>query len=491
MTRLQSKKTARLALLSLLLLGCIIYLLFSKHEQLSTPFPKNFNFGDAFNYDNDADVADIRRPLLQNNLDANGRQRGSSRYRPGSLSGSNRRPEFNAAEYLELKVEVDEKKNPSGFLGDITEVDPENDNTAADAAAAAELEYVKTEKQPAAGSRAGAPGPNGFKVQQQPAVVDEKAFAVVPDSFDTVKPFDFRIYSHNVKNGGHSRLVPGEAPWDKRSRKITASMRHNAIYNTIITLQEVYKFQLDDIMNNLNQFSPKGAPEWTYYGAGRIDGKEEGEFVPIIYKKAEWELVFSNTLWLNEKNSRIAYEGWDAKYLRIVSFVTLKHKQSGNYINVFNTHFDHIGEISQIGSANMIIEMMNSINSWPSILAGDLNCEPKSKAYMLLTENYRDLSKLVTPYNRYGHSGSTVTGFEGEVSARGGQTIDYIFVPKYAIKASQTPSCKQEELASSPASSKIYLQLLGFGLMHSKFNGLYMSDHRPLIADYRLGPKKC
>lgn len=472
MTRLQSSKTTRLIVLAVLLLASIVYLSVTWPTEKPTPLPTDF--GDAFNHDNDA----ISEKPVNNYVK-------KPKARPGTKTGlAVANKGFNAGEYYEQDINDDETRNPSRFLGDITEVDP---SELEDAMAEEDLEYKENEKPPKYQKLAGAPGPNGFNIPKVLPAVEVKLYAVVPQTFENVKPFDFRIYSHNVKNGGHTKLVPGEQPWAKRSRKVSSSIRNNAIHNTVVALQEVYKFQLDDIMNDLNKFSS----DWEYYGAGRIDGKEEGEFVPILYKKSEWELVFSDTLWLNEKNPRIAYEGWDAKYLRVVSFVTLKHKESGNYINLFNTHFDHLGEISQIGSAHMIIEPMNNINNWPSFLAGDLNCEPNSKAYKLVSENYKDLSKLVTPFTKYGHSGSTVTGFQGEVLGRGGQTIDYIFVPKYAIKASQAPSCESDKSIHSAASSKIFLQLLGFGLMHSKFNGHYMSDHRPIIADYRLGPNNC
>lgn len=366
--------------------------------------------------------------------------------------------------------------NPHGFLGGVHEIDDD------------ELElfngmYEGADSDEKGLNRAGVPK-KGNKAK--PVLTEDKDFADVPQDFSKidVAPMRFRIYSHNVRNGGRETLDPGEETWLKRYRKITASIQFNSQSNTVVALQEVYKFQLDDIMRDLNRYSPPDEPEWEAYGVGRIDGDQTGEFVPILFKTSEWEMVFYDSLWLNEDNPRLALEGWDAKYLRIVSFVTLKHV-SGNYINVFNTHLDHMGEMSKQGLASIILSKMEAINKWPSFLCGDLNTEPNEKAYHIITESYRDLAKLTTAFNRYGHSRSTVTGFEGEVLVNGGQNIDYIFAPSYTAKLGDTILC--DELVSLPPEQRyLDLRLRGFGMLHSKFNGLYMSDHRPIVADYTL-----
>lgn len=387
-------------------------------------------------------------------------------------------------------VPEDDPKNPKGFLGDIQEVDSDDER------------YAFSGEKP----KVGAPSRKGLNVSPDtsrynnfPVVKTEnRPYAQVPLHFKERKivPLEFRIYSHNVKNGGHEVLGPGEEPWADRFGKIVASLRFNTARNSIVALQECYKFQLDDILADLNRFSPKGSPEWLAYGAGRIDGKEEGEYVPILYRNDDWDLVFSDTLWLNEKDPRSSLEGWDAKYLRIVSYVTLKHKQSGNFVNVFNSHFDHYGPVARVGSAQLIATKMDEINGWPSFLCGDLNAELNDKSYKYLSSKLRDLAKLATVYNSYGHLKLTVTGFGGEMLLGDGQNIDYIFAPKYAIKITQKPDCdayydKEKDKKKEPAAAHVFLQLRQFAMLHSKFNGLYMSDHRPIVADFLLGPNNC
>lgn len=409
------------------------------------------------------------------------------------------------ADKLPEEVEED-PANPKGFLGGINELDPQEADINGsiyeeddDEQVLADLKANKigdidhedvgiNPKNKQGYGRLGVPSPDNLgKGLAKTVTVESKPYPIIKQSINYVKPLKFRIYSHNVKNGGHDVLVPGEEAWADRYRKITNSIKINSFQNTIVTLQEVYKFQMLDIMDELNKFSSEDSPEWAYYAKGRIDGEDLGEFVPILYKPSEWELVYDDTLWLNDKNERMSLEGWDAKYLRILSYVTLKHKDTGNHINVFNTHLDHVGELSRIGSAELIVNKMKEINDWPSFLCGDLNNEPKGEAYQILSENLIDSAKQVTPFNRFGHVKSTVTGFEGEVLMAGGQNIDYIFAPSYTKKITYKNSC---DTPIEGPGDKILLRLEQFGLLHSKYNGVYMSDHRPLVADFSM-QKRC
>ncbi|KAL6451775.1 hypothetical protein SBY92_003083 [Candida maltosa Xu316] len=312
---------------------------------------------------------------------------------------------------------------------------------------------------------------------------EQPPFPQIPEvHFTNDNSLPIRIYSHNVKNGGNHELVPGEQRWEHRVNPLVASIRfHTLTANPIITLQEVYKYQMLDIMKELNRYEPG---KWEYYGSGRIDGDEIGEFVPILWESDKWELIYSDTMWLNDKDPRSSWEGWDAIYARIVSYVTLKHKSSDVYVNVFNTHFDHIGTQAQVGSAELIINRIKELNNWPSFLCGDLNIEPGSEPYKTLEKYFTNSVDIASPFTRFGHTKSTVTGFEGEVLVEGGQNIDYIFAPKYARSIDDvTEECNE--------STKLSLQLYQFGMLHSKYNGRYISDHRPLVADYVVKKSSC
>lgn len=316
-----------------------------------------------------------------------------------------------------------------------------------------------------------------------PVTIQAKKYPKIKDDFSKIKikPFDFRIYSHNIKNGGNPDLLPGEESWVKRLPKIVNSIKFSIRPNTLITLQEVYKFQMLDILDELNKHAPNNKPAWAYYGKGRIDAGDLGEMVPVIYKTSEWEIAFEDTVWLNEKDERMALEGWDARYLRILSYVTLKHKSTDNYLNMFNTHLDHIGPLSKVASMEKIIDKISNINHWPSFFCGDLNSEPEGQGYKYLTSHMADSARFITAENRYGYEKSTVTGFIDEILDAGGQNIDYIFAPPYTVNIGDKVECKK---SSSKPEDRILMQLNFYGLLPSRFDGLYMSDHRPVVADF-------
>ena len=78
-------------------------------------------------------------------------------------------------------------------------------------------------------------------------------------------------------------------------------------------------------------------------------------------------------------------------------------------------------------------------------LSGDLNIEPNLDPYKVLNNYLLNTANLATPFNKFGHFKSTVTGFEGEVLLDGGQNIDYIFAPKYTLKWTAMKTPKEPE----------------------------------------------
>lgn len=315
-------------------------------------------------------------------------------------------------------------------------------------------------------------------MSSQPATIKSRPFPKVPFSLKNVQDLDFRIYSHNVRNGVEKSLMTGELKWEDRSKQVASSISFHAMPNTIVALQDVNDFQLNDIISELNRYSDPEVPEWKSYGVGNIDAKNSGQFVPILYRPSEWEVIFNDSFWLNEVDQRKAYPGWDAKSLKIASFVTLKSKLKEDYINVFNTQLDKKGKKSKKEAIKLLTRRMEDVNPWPSFLCGELDFEPIHEA-LANSEYYIDLEQLSSDVS-YGHTGSTVTGFEGEVLLKGGKNSDYIICPSYTSRIGDK-SCKETKRGLNPV-----LILKRRGILHSKFNGEYISDHRPVVADFIL-----
>ncbi|CAK7913166.1 hypothetical protein CAAN1_31S00958 [[Candida] anglica] len=286
-------------------------------------------------------------------------------------------------------------------------------------------------------------------------------------------PLELRLYTHNIRND-NPYPDKGEHPWTERRNLVASSIRFHTenTGSSVVGLQEVLYNQLEDVLNILNYENEKG--DWTYYGIGREDGKKKGEFAPILYKQSEWSIIGNRTFWLSETPD-VPSIGWDSALERIVTMVTLKSKNSqGTIVNVFNTHFDHIGVVGRKNSAKLIVDRMENYNNYPSFLLGDFNTLPTDEPYQVLKKHgIKDSRTLATKEQSYGHS-STFTGFDIDDEKSG--IIDYIWAPSYSTN---------NRTIDTPKNKTTDISIKSFGVLHSHF-GFHSSDHRPVVALYEL-----
>lgn len=265
-----------------------------------------------------------------------------------------------------------------------------------------------------------------------------------------------RLLTHNIRYAADPPSK-GENVWGERKPLIINELRFNTLYNaeSFVCLQEVLHNQLVDIMAGLGS-------DFTYIGVGRDDGKEKGEYSPIIFRKAVWEVESWHTVWLNEDGS-VGKKGWDAGSVRIVTVGHFKHAQSKKKILGLCTHFDNAGEVSRRESAKMVLniiesEATGSTSKAPFFLAGDLNSEISGEAYQLLNakssplQDAKELAKW-----KYGDE-YTFTGFANEKDV-----IDFVFV--------------------GPRGAEDW-EVQGHSVLANTFDdGVYNSDHRAVVVD--------
>jgi endonuclease/exonuclease/phosphatase family metal-dependent hydrolase len=265
-----------------------------------------------------------------------------------------------------------------------------------------------------------------------------------------------RLLTHNIR---YAISVPfvGEKPWADRKPLIINEFKYNTLYNaeSFICLQEVLNNQIVDIMNGLGS-------DWTYIGVGRDDGKTKGEYSPLIFRKAVWEVESWKTVWLNEDGS-VGKKGWDAGSVRIVTVGHFKHIASKKKVLGMCTHFDNSGTVSRRESAKIIESLIASesnINNTavPFFLGGDLNSETSGEAYQILNGNGSKLkdAKELAKW-KYGNQ-VTYTGFDEEKTL-----IDFIFL--------------------GPREGSDW-DVQGYSVLPNRFDdGVYGSDHRAVVVD--------
>lgn len=252
------------------------------------------------------------------------------------------------------------------------------------------------------------------------------------------------VMSYNIK---YANETDGENSWSKRKNHLTNQVR---FYEPdILGVQEALKSQLDHLLSHMS--------EYTYSGTGR-DGEEAGEFSAIFYNTEKFTKLEEGTFWLSETPEKPS-KGWDAAYPRVCSYVKLKNKETQKAFWIFNTHFDHVGDMAREKSSQLLLEKINEYNrgEHPVILMGDFNLEPDAK------EIQRISSELVDTRNKaevvFGPEGTfNAYEYDSPVSRR----IDYIFI------------------------SKNDFQVLKYGVLTDSKDLKFPSDHFPVLVKLKI-----
>ncbi|EFR04753.1 endonuclease/exonuclease/phosphatase [Nannizzia gypsea CBS 118893] len=287
----------------------------------------------------------------------------------------------------------------------------------------------------------------------------------------------FRILTHNIRYATTSPST-GEQPWSVRAPHIVNELDYHSRLNpeSFVCLQEALHNQVTDVLAGLNSrphASSQGDDgKWAFYGVGRNDGKQAGEYSPIFYRPAVWKLQEKETVWLSETPS-VPSKGWDAASIRIVTIGVFNHLATNTTLLAMNTHLDDQGSKSRHESAKLILSLIGKyLARHPEIkgnfLAGDFNSDEGQEAYREFTKpgsSIVDTYKRVPASQRYGDE-ITFTGFDGKTQ---GSRIDYVMV------------------GPQSSSSAIPFTVNGYAVMPNRFeNRIYNSDHRAVVADVTL-----
>ncbi|WP_182022284.1 endonuclease/exonuclease/phosphatase family protein [Phocaeicola plebeius] len=205
----------------------------------------------------------------------------------------------------------------------------------------------------------------------------------------------------------------------------------------IVGMQEVLHHQLEDLKARL--------PEYAEVGVGREDGKTQGEYAPLFYKKDRFELLDNNTFWLSQYPDSVGFIGWDGACTRIATWAKLKDKTNGKIFMAINTHFDHVGTEARKKGALLIIEKIKEIvGDQPAVVTGDFNVSDQSEAYQTITGNsfvLKDAHKTALQ-----QEGASYTFHDfGRIPADSCEKIDFIFVtPQIEVQHSYIPEENRE-----------------------------------------------
>lgn len=249
-----------------------------------------------------------------------------------------------------------------------------------------------------------------------------------------------KVMSFNILCGGK----PKSRFWTKRKRMVRDTIKKYS--PDTFGLQEAHYRWMNYLHRELKR-------TYDYVGVGRDNGKRQGEFSPVFYKKDKYEVVDKGNFWLSETPEKPGL-GWDAKCIRICSYAVLKDKQTGEKFAHFNTHLDHVGDIARSEGAKLIAERADMFKGVPTIVTGDFNVNPTSGAYKtIIAQGFVDARTLDVNANDV----DTYNGFDENPT----EMIDFVFIKNgFKVKSCNT--------------------------ITDKVGDIYISDHYPVLAELEL-----
>jgi endonuclease/exonuclease/phosphatase family metal-dependent hydrolase len=254
------------------------------------------------------------------------------------------------------------------------------------------------------------------------------------------KETPFNVITYNIRMNTPD---DGVNAWPLRKDKVASVLKFHMA--DIFNVQEALPEQMDDLI--------KLFPDFDHVGVGRDDGIH----MAIFFRKVRFEKVNDGMFWLSQTPDKPGL-GWDAVCNRTVTWIKLKDKITKKSLYVFDTHFDHRGNVAREESAKLILKSIKEINkeNLPLILTGDLNLTKNTVPVQSILKELNDAQdKSLNP--SYGPAG-TSGGFEVKVMPN---KIDYIFI-----------------------NDKI--TVLRHGVLSDSFGLFYPSDHLPVLAEIKI-----
>ena len=240
--------------------------------------------------------------------------------------------------------------------------------------------------------------------------------------------------SFNVRNSGAN---DGEFAWQHRREAALAML--NEQMPALLGVQEALPDQLADLDRGLGG-------EYQRYSRGReADGS--GEHSAIYVRKTVAEVEGNGHFWLSETPDVPGSKHWDHHCVRLANFVELSHNDWGRFLFI-NTHLDHESALARRKGAELISGFIGRCRL-PAILTGDMNAGPSSEPIAVFAQGGLLISGAA--YETGLHTFHGFGRYQGDV-------IDYIL---------HTP----------------HWQASGYEIVTAKPQGMYPSDHYPVIAD--------
>lgn len=269
---------------------------------------------------------------------------------------------------------------------------------------------------------------------------------------------DLRVMSFNVRfaKAGHSEAA-AENNWNdpRHPRRERAIRVVRDVNPDLLGVQEARQEQIKDFKDAL--------PEFEFYGVGRDDGKDGGEFSGIFFRKDRFTKKDAGSFWLSATPDKPGTTFSPNKLPRIASWVRLADKVAGREFVYLNMHWDHEDVPAREKTASLVRERLATIaRDLPIIVTGDLNSHEDTKAFATLVGNDGPGRPLADSYREvHPQRAKDEASFDNWRGTTKGSRIDFIL--------------HTAEFAPSAAE-----------IVRTNYEGLWPSDHYPVTATLTL-----
>lgn len=189
----------------------------------------------------------------------------------------------------------------------------------------------------------------------------------------------------------------------------------------------------------------------TYYGSyycGR-NADLQGEGCPIYFNKSRFQLRLGDTIWLSQTPHTPGSMDEEEGFPRIASTTTLQDLKTKTLIRVVNTHLAYRSHRVKDTNLKVLFDYVQSfLDQVITIVGGDFN------APLSIIQPYKPNQLIASLLPQHG---ATIHDFEGGL---GREQIDHLFFQST-------------------------LKLVSVEIDRSQVNGVYPSDHYPVIGEYQ------
>lgn len=270
--------------------------------------------------------------------------------------------------------------------------------------------------------------------------------SVASASTRSSEAIELSFMSFNIRS---SSIPDGENGWEHRAPLVFDVIW--AHQPDVVALQEDNASQVAEITDALPGYAAFGR-------GGEADGG--GAHNTVLVRSDRFVVEEHGVFWLSERPSEPGSRSWASAHPRTCTWVRLRHRDSGQPLEIYNTHLDHRSAEARERGLMLIAERVRARGDVPIVVGGDLNMTPEQDAITRFLAEADLVDTYRSAHPEVSSSEGTFHGFRGDPE---GRRVDFLFV-------SRRPEVEASAIVRVSEGSR------------------YPSDHFPITTSIRLPP---